>query len=107
MTEALIETFFDYGALGAFAVYLAIQQNKLQAALESLTTRFQDQIDNLQTRHEEREDSLRARYDLVIADLNSNRDTMQRNMSEALTRSSDKLEDLESQMRELRMSLQR
>jgi hypothetical protein len=30
---------------------------------------------------------------------------MQRTMSEALTRSSDKLEDLEAQVRELRMSL--
>jgi DNA anti-recombination protein RmuC len=105
MTDALIQTVLDYGALGAFAVYLAIQQNKLQTALEKLTRRFQDQIDSLQTRHEEREDTLRARYDVVIQDLNNHRDQMQRTMSEALTRSSDKLEDLEAQVRELRMSL--
>jgi outer membrane protein TolC len=48
---------------------------------------------------------MRARYDAVIADLNKHRDSMSNDMVSALTRSADKLEDLESQLRELRLAL--
>ena len=105
MEEAVLQTLTDYGALGLFAGYLAWQQNKLQQALQSLTLRFQKQIDSLQDRHEQREDTMRARYDAVIADLNKHRDSMSGDMVAALTRSADKLEDLESQLRELRVAL--
>ena len=100
-----MQTLTDYGALGLFAGYLAWQQNKLQQALQSLTLRFQKQIDSLQERHEQREDTMRARYDAVIADLNKHRDSMSNDMVAALTRSADKLEDLEGQLRELRLAL--
>ena len=100
-----MQTLTDYGALGLFAGYLAWQQNKLQQALQSLTLRFQKQIDSLQDRHEQREDTMRARYDAVIADLNRHRDSMSSEMSAALTRSADKLEDLEKQIREMRIAL--
>ncbi len=101
----MLQTLTDYGALGLFAGYLAWQQNKLQQALQSLTLRFQKQIDSLQERHEQREDTMRARYDAVIADLNKHRDSMSNDMVSALTRSADKLEDLEGQLRELRLAL--
>ena len=101
----MLQTLTDYGALGLFAGYLAWQQNKLQQALQSLTLRFQKQIDSLQERHEQREDTMRARYDAVIADLNKHRDNMSNDMVSALTRSADKLEDLENQLRELRVAL--
>lgn len=100
-----MQTLMDYGALGLFAGYLAWQQNKLQQALQSLTLRFQKQIDSLQERHEQREDTMRGRYDTVIADLNRHRDSMSQDMVAALTRSADKLEDLESQVREMRIAL--
>ena len=100
-----MQTLTDYGALGLFAGYLAWQQNKLQQALQSLTLRFQKQIDTLQDRHEQREDAMRARYDNVIADLNRHRDSMSSEMTAALTRSADKLEDLENQIREMRIAL--
>ena len=96
MEQALLQTLMDYGALGLFAGYLAWQQNKLQHALQSLTERFQDQIDSLQTRHEAREDTLRSRYDAVIADLNKHRASL-----------GDKVGDLDDQIRELRLGLQR
>ena len=105
MEDAILQTLTDYGALGLFAGYLAWQQNKLQQALQSLTLRFQKQIDTLQDRHEQREDAMRARYDNVIADLNRHRDSMSSEMTAALTRSADKLEDLENQIRELRLKL--
>ena len=105
MEQAILQTLMDYGALGLFAGYLAWQQNKLQTALQTLTQSFQDQIGDLQTRHEDREDTMRARYDAVIADLNSHRDSMAQDMVAALTRSADKLEDLENQVRELRTAL--
>jgi len=105
LEEAVLQTLMDYGALGLFAGYLAWQQNKLQQALQALTLRFQKQIDNLQERHEQREDTMRGRYDAVIADLNSHRDSMSQDMVAALTRSADKLEDLESQVREMRAAL--
>tara|TARA_Y100001972_G_scaffold19764_1_gene23027 strand:+ start:759 stop:1079 length:321 start_codon:yes stop_codon:yes gene_type:complete len=103
--DAILQTLTDYGALGLFAGYLAWQQNKLQQALQSLTLRFQKQIDTLQDRHEQREDAMRARYDNVIADLNRHRDSMSSEMTAALTRSADKLEDLENQIREMRIAL--
>jgi len=103
--DAILQTLMDYGALGLFAGYLAWQQNKLQQALQSLTLRFQKQIDTLQERHEQREDTMRARYDTVIADLLRHRDSMSKDMTAALTRSADKLEDLENQMREMRVAL--
>ena len=105
MEDAILQTLTDYGALGLFAGYLAWQQNKLQQALQSLTLRFQKQIDTLQERHEQREDAMRARYDNVIADLNRHRDSMSSEMTAALTRSADKLEDLENQIREMRLAL--
>ena len=105
MEDAILQTLMDYGALGLFAGYLAWQQNKLQQALQSLTLRFQKQIDTLQERHEQREDTMRARYDTVIADLLRHRDSMSKDMTAALTRSADKLEDLENQMREMRVAL--
>lgn len=105
MEDAILQTLTDYGALGLFAGYLAWQQNKLQQALQSLTLRFQKQIDSLQERHEQREDTMRARYDAVIADLNRHRDNMSSEMTAALTRSADKLEDLENQIREMRLAL--
>lgn len=105
MEDAILQTLMDYGALGLFAGYLAWQQNKLQQALQSLTLRFQKQIDSLQERHEQREDTMRGRYDTVIADLNRHRDSMSQDMVAALTRSADKLEDLESQVREMRIAL--
>lgn len=105
MEDAILQTLTDYGALGLFAGYLAWQQNKLQQALQSLTLRFQKQIDSLQERHEQREDTMRARYDAVIADLNRHRDSMSSEMTAALTRSADKLEDLENQIREMRIAL--
>ena len=105
MEDAILQTLMDYGALGLFAGYLAWQQNKLQQALQSLTLRFQKQIDSLQERHEQREDTMRARYDTVIADLLRHRDSMSKDMTAALTRSADKLEDLENQMREMRVAL--
>lgn len=105
MEDAILQTLMDYGALGLFAGYLAWQQNKLQQALQSLTLRFQKQIDSLQERHEQREDTMRGRYDTVIADLNRHRDSMSKDMVAALTRSADKLEDLENQVREMRTAL--
>ena len=48
---------------------------------------------------------MRARYDNVIADLNRHRDSMSSEMTAALTRSADKLEDLENQIREMRIAL--
>ena len=105
MEDAILQTLMDYGALGLFAGYLAWQQNKLQQALQSLTLRFQKQIDSLQERHEQREDTMRGRYDTVIADLNRHRDSMSQDMVAALTRSADKLEDLENQVREMRTAL--
>lgn len=105
MEQAIIQTLMDYGALGLFAGYLAWQQNKLQQALQDLTRRFQEQIDNLQTRHEAREDTMRARYDAVIADLNSHRDEAGKATAEAIIRTADKLGDLETQIRDLRLAV--
>ena len=107
MEQAILQTLMDYGALGLFAGYLAWQQNKLQHALQSLTARFQDQIDSLQERHEAREDTMRARYDLVIDGLNEEAKQQRGSMTDVLTRSADKLEDLEGQVKELRLALQR
>ena len=107
MEQAILQTLMDYGALGLFAGYLAWQQNKLQTALQSLTKRFQEQIDSLQERHEAREDTMRSRYDVVIEGLNAEAKQQRGNMVEVLTRSTDKLEDLEDQVKELRLALQR
>ena len=66
MTDALLNTLTDYGALGIFAAFLVWQFVGLQRRLDSLVERFQTQLDKINADYDQRIEAMRTRYDAVI-----------------------------------------
>ena len=77
MTDALINTALDYGALGLFAAFMVWQHltmtkrqqedQKVSADRSDATqTRFDERLTELSDKYETREDALRERYDRVL-----------------------------------------
>lgn len=100
----MIEMLIDYGALGIMVVFLAWQHLQMtkrqredhqigQERGDKLVDRFEAQLTDLQKKYEEREDALRTRYDTVIADLNSNRDTLKNDIHSDLVGVASKLDN--------------
>jgi F0F1-type ATP synthase membrane subunit b/b' len=83
MTDALMQTLTDYGALGVFAAFLIWQFTGMQKRLDDLTERFQEQLAQINADYDERIEKMRIRYDSVI----DKYDTERRTLAESLTRS--------------------
>ena len=66
MTEALLQTLTDYGALGVFAGFLVWQFIALQKRLDKLVENFQTQLDKINVGYDDRIEKMRERYDVVI-----------------------------------------
>ena len=77
MTDALINTALDYGALGLFAAFMVWQHlsmtkrqqedQKISAGRSDATqNRFDERLTELSDKYESREDALRERYDRVL-----------------------------------------
>tara|TARA_R110000824_G_scaffold199734_1_gene383670 strand:+ start:669 stop:1061 length:393 start_codon:yes stop_codon:yes gene_type:complete len=77
MTDALINTALDYGALGLFAAFMVWQhltmtkrqqQDQVISSERSdaTQTRFDERLTELSEKYETREDALRERYDKVL-----------------------------------------
>lgn len=101
---SLVSSLLEYGSLGIMVIFLAWQhlqmskrqredQQAAQERADNLVSRFEAQVENMQAKYEEREDMLRARYDVVIADLNSNRDTLKNEIHTALQQNQNLLRE--------------
>jgi len=66
MTDALLQTLTDYGALGLFAGFLVWQFIGLQKRLDKLVENFQTQLAQINTGYDDRIEKMRERYDIVI-----------------------------------------
>ena len=66
MTDALLQTLTDYGALGVFAGFLVWQFIALQKRLDKLVENFQTQLDKINVGYDDRIEKMRERYDVVI-----------------------------------------
>jgi len=66
MTDALMNTLTDYGALGVFAAFLVWQFMGMQKRLDSLVDRFQEQLAEINVGYGEQVETMRERYDAVI-----------------------------------------
>jgi len=79
MTDALLNTLLDYGALGLFAAFMVWQhltmtkrqhedQKVAAGRAEAMQTRFEEKLSELADKYETREEALRDRYDTVVKD---------------------------------------
>ena len=79
MTDALLNTLLDYGALGLFAAFMVWQhltmtkrqhedQKVAAGRADAMQTRFEEKLSELAEKYETREEALRARYDGVVKD---------------------------------------
>lgn len=77
MTDALLNTLLDYGALGLFAAFMVWQhltmtkrqhedQKVAAGRAEAMQTRFEEKLSELADKYETREEALRDRYDGVV-----------------------------------------
>jgi hypothetical protein len=83
MTDALLQTLTDYGALGVFAAFLAYQYVSLQKRMDGLVDKFQEQLDKINADYDVRIEKMRDRYSVVIDKYDNER----RILTETLTRS--------------------
>lgn len=63
VTSALVE----YGALGAFLVFLVVQHVQGQKRMDRLIAQFQQQLTDREAAHDAREELIRERYDNILA----------------------------------------
>jgi|TARA_R110002012_G_scaffold61143_2_gene160526 DNA anti-recombination protein RmuC len=79
MTDALLNTLLDYGALGLFAGFMVWQhltmtkrqhedQKVVAGRADAMQTRFEEKLSELAEKYETREEALRERYDSVVKD---------------------------------------
>jgi hypothetical protein len=92
MTEALMNTLTDYGALGLFAMYLIYNSHQLQKRMDDLLAKFTEDTKAFETKSEEREEKLRDRYDAVIAKYDKERIESFGDFGKALTEMDKKIE---------------
>jgi len=99
----MVSMLIDYGALGVMVVFLAWQhlqmskrqredQTASQDRADKLMDRFETQLGELHGKYETREDALRERYDIVVADLHTNRDTLRHEIYSSLEEANGKLD---------------
>ena len=118
MTDALLNTLTDYGALGIFAAFLVWQFMGMQKRLDSLTEKFQEQLDKINADYDGRIERMRERYDAIIEsgrkelataqrDFAQIRESVQQGVTEHLLENSrkldavqDKLEDAVTELRD-------
>ncbi len=112
MTDALLNTLTDYGALGVFAAFLIWQFMGMQKRLDSLTEKFQEQLDKINADYDERIEKMRERYDAVIQggrkdladaqrDFAQIRESVQHGVTDHLMENARKLEAIQEKVDEV------
>ena len=66
MSDALLATLTDYGALGIMVLFLIWQHMGMQKRLDGLVERFQEQLERMSTDFDERVSTIRGKYEIVI-----------------------------------------
>jgi hypothetical protein len=66
VSDAVLATLADYGALGIMVLFLIWQHLGMQKRLDGLVERFQEQLEQMSTDFDERIEHMRGRYDIVI-----------------------------------------
>jgi ElaB/YqjD/DUF883 family membrane-anchored ribosome-binding protein len=66
VSDAVLATLADYGALGIMVLFLIWQHLGMQKRLDGLVERFQEQLERMSTDFDERISVLRSRYEIVI-----------------------------------------
>ena len=114
MTDALLNTLLDYGALGLFAAFMVWQhlsmtkrQHEEQKASSErsdvMQTRFEEKLSELAAKYEAREESLRERYDNVVREYQERNEDVRESV---LTRLSELHQMMETGLGEMRAHYQ-
>ncbi len=114
MTDALLNTLLDYGALGLFAAFMVWQhlsmtkrQHEEQKASsersDAMQTRFEEKLSELAAKYEAREESLRERYDNVVREYQERNEDVRESV---LTRLSELQQMMETGLGEMRSHYQ-
>lgn len=112
MTDALLNTLTDYGALGIFAAFLVWQFMGMQKRLDSLTEKFQEQLDKINSDYDDRIEKMRERYDAVIQsgrkeladaqrDFTHIRESVQQGVTDHLLENARKLESIQEKIEDV------
>jgi len=65
--DPVTSTLVEYGALGAFLVFLVVQHVQGQKRMDRLIAQFQKQLTDREAAHDAAEELIRQRYDSIMA----------------------------------------
>tara|TARA_R100000808_G_C2154455_1_gene165408 strand:- start:6031 stop:6423 length:393 start_codon:yes stop_codon:yes gene_type:complete len=97
--EEFYSYFFDYGAMGLFAAWLAYNNFQQKKAEDSRVTKFQDQLDKIRLESKEEVEKIRARYDGVLDEYREERTMVRERLGANIKEVSRQVEGMESTMR--------
>lgn len=66
MSDAVLSTLADYGALGIMVLFLIWQHLGMQQRLDGLVDSFRQDTEAMNTSFDERVETIRAKYEVVI-----------------------------------------
>jgi ElaB/YqjD/DUF883 family membrane-anchored ribosome-binding protein len=69
MSDSFLSQLVDFGALGLFAAYLAVQHFRTEKRLDRLITDFQQELKSISDAFDARANTIRDRYEQVISNL--------------------------------------
>ena len=114
MTDALLNTLLDYGALGLFAAFMGWQnltmtkrqhegQKVAANRADAMQTRFEEKLSELSEKYDQREQALRDRYDTVVKEYQERNEDVRESV---LTRLSELHQMMEIGLGEMRSHYQ-
>ena len=103
MSDALLSTLADYGALGIMVLFLIWQHMGMQKRLDGLVDSFRQDTESMNVAFDERISVLRGRYEIVIEGIRkecreaedkvtAQRDKLQADLAETIKDTSRKLD---------------
>lgn len=102
MDEAsILNLVMNSSPLMGFAIYLVYQNKIMSAKVDEINERSESRSLSITERFEERETALRDRYDVVISDLQKEKETIKDESQKTITLLSSKLDALERHIQDV------
>ena len=98
---SLIDLLFNSSPLMGFAVYLVVQNKAMTKKVDEINEKSEARSEALTERFEQRELALRERYDIVISDLQKEKEAIKDDSQATIALLSQKLDALERHIQDV------
>ena len=98
---SLIDLLFNSSPLMGFAIYLVVQNKAMTKKVDEINEKSEARSESLTERFEQRELALRERYDVVISDLQKEKEAIKDDSQATIALLSQKLDALERHIQDV------